>query len=424
MGPNPSCSITLGISLHQRNGGHTVSFGNSNFLSNSRPRPAQGHASPSLSPRPAGPRPPPPVFPPQPLPAGRRRRRQQGGRTHVRQRPPAGPPGAARGLRRGERRKARSAPPGSGAPPPPPALPALRRLPAPGPRASFGTAATRSSSGGRASSGRGRRRCAARRIVGHVPAILWSPPPPRSPGDPGLHGAARAGEPVDARGRGGEEEGRAGGGARAQGGPRARDWAAGGAARGRRGQADAAGPRPRPALPGRSVRLRDRRRSLLPPPSLRAQRRALTPSAGGASRRAQRTKARKVPPARDPAACARNRGRAGPPSCPARFVGSPALPTASSAVALPRWRAVRRPAPPSQGCTYVRGDPRPGGGRGSHPPGGGSAASPRAGGLCEVTGNKAQGQAAWLWSDKVILVLPAFAPGTFDLDTVYHSHVR
>lgn len=34
---------------------------------------------------------------------------------------------------------------------------------------------------------------------------------------------------------------------------------------------------------------------------------------------------------------------------------------------------------------------RPGGGRGSHPPGGGSTASPRAGGLCEVTGNKAQG---------------------------------
>lgn len=61
---------------------------------------------------------------------------------------------------------------------------------------------------------RGGGAAAARRTGGHVPAILWSPPPPRSPGDPGLHGAERAGEPGSARGRGGKEEGPAGGGAR------------------------------------------------------------------------------------------------------------------------------------------------------------------------------------------------------------------
>nr|XP_035948364.1 collagen alpha-1(I) chain-like [Halichoerus grypus] len=105
-------------------------------------------------------------------------------------------------------------------------------------------------------------------------------------------------------------------------------------------------------------------------------------------------------------------GPGGASRAPAGFIGSPASPTASSATAL-RGLALRRPAPPPQGCTYVVGDPRPGGGRGSHPPGGGSAASPRAGGPREVAGNKAQGPAVPWLSDRVILVQPAFPPGAF-----------
>ncbi|XP_078291436.1 uncharacterized protein LOC132665760 [Panthera onca] len=133
--------------------------------------------------------------------------------------------------------------------------------------------------------------------------------------EPGSRGA-RAG--VAARRR----DGPAGARARARGGPRARAWAAGRAAPGRRGRAGAAGPGPRPALPGRSARLRGGRRSLPPPPSLPARPGgALTPTARGALTPSAATGARKLPLARDPAACARNRARAGPPAARPALLG-------------------------------------------------------------------------------------------------------
>lgn len=147
---------------------------------------------------------------------------------------------------------------------------------------------------------------------------MWSPPPPRSPGYPGLHGAARAGEPVDARGRGGEEEGRAGGGARAgrAEGP--------GLGRGRSGSRTpgAGGPRASPRL-ARPHRAAPGWRVIPPPASLTpgpARRRALTGSAGGTLKPSASVEgAQAVPPARDPAVCARD--RAGPPAARPALLG-------------------------------------------------------------------------------------------------------
>lgn len=138
-------------------------------------------------------------------------------------------------------------------------------------------------------------------------------------------------------------------GARARGGPTAGDWAAGGAAPGRRGWAAAAGPAPRPASPVRSVRHRGGRRSLLPPPSLPARPGARShPRPEAPSRREQRTEARKLRPAGTPRLCPAA-GRAS--RRPTRFIGSPASPPP------------RRPRPFSAGALFAAPRPLPGAAR-------------------------------------------------------------
>lgn len=252
MGQNPSWGITLGISLHQWNGGTPFPPGSGIFPQNRGSR--RPRATPGRVRSPAGPGPGrrhPPFLP------GRSRgplATATAGRAHSH--PSASSCRSScsseRSAPRGEKKGPVSA---SGTRRAAPAVrpPGPGRLPAPRSRAGFSPATIRD--GGR-QAGAGRRRCRRRRATqrtgGHVPAILWSPPPPRCPGYPGLNGAARAGSRWTCAG--GAARRRAGpAGARARGGPRARDWGAGGAAPGRRGRA---GPGPRPALPGRSVRLR------------------------------------------------------------------------------------------------------------------------------------------------------------------------
>lgn len=186
---------------------------------------------------------------------------------------------------------------------------------------------------------------------------MWSPPPPpspRSPRDPGLHGAARAGEPVDARGRGGEE-GRAGGDARARarGGPRTGAW--------------------------RTARLPDARALGLAPPRLASP--GLSAAAAAAPGRPAGALASHLPapgPERPGLARAHTLGRpsaaadggrasTGPGAGIPRRVPEPGgraglLPAAPAALLGHRRRppALGARAPFSQARTYVVGDPRPG----------------------------------------------------------------
>lgn len=195
--------------------GHTVSSRKRDFPSKPGLPPAQGHAWPSTFPRRAGPRPPPPALPSRPLPrAAGDSNSRSGALTSVRvflqvllqQREVCAKgreerPGQR--LRDTARRPRR--PPSRPRAPPRAEIP--RRL-QPG-----------NHSGRRQTSGRGE---------------AAPPPPPRHPENRGprtrhlvvapsssvsrVSGAKRSGasrEPVDVRGRGGEEEGRAGGGARA-----------------------------------------------------------------------------------------------------------------------------------------------------------------------------------------------------------------
>lgn len=335
-----------------------------------RPRPAPGHASPRPSPRRAGPGPGhrrPPF-----LPAA-----------------PRGPPAAAtaggaltsvrvllqvlleqREVCAGEKRKAQLAP-RDPARLPATRPPAPRRLPAPGPRAGLGP--TRGA-GERADAGRGGAAAAAAAPPGELGATY--PPSCGRPlllGLPGIRGYMERREPGSRWTRAGGAARRRDGpaGARARGGPRARDWAAGGAAPGRRGWAGAAGPGPRPASPVRSGRPRGGRRSLLPPPSLPARPGPAARAHTLGRRRPHAEQRPELQPARD--AAAGGRSRAGPPAARRALLGHGLVGRS------PSPRAGRRSLPraPSPGGTYMGGDPRPGGGRGSHPPGGGSAA-PRA----------------------------------------------
>ncbi|XP_053757882.1 collagen alpha-1(I) chain-like [Panthera pardus] len=343
-GQSPSSGVRQGIPRRPRTR-RAVPSSKGNAPSSSRPRPAQGHASPSPVPAgraqaaaaaarpsfPAAPRLPPP--PP----------RQRGGSTHIRPRPPAGPPGAARGLSRKERRKARSAPPGPGAPPRrPPSRPrgaSPRRDPAP--------AVTTGGGGG----GRGATyppSCGRPLLLG-LPGIRGYMER-REPGSRGARAgvaARRRDGPAGARARAGRAEGpglgRGPSGSRTPG------------AGGRRG------PRASPRL-ARPLRAAPGRPALPPPASL----------APGPARRRAHTHGQRRPHAErcdggaqaaagpGPCGVCPEPGPGGASRGPARFIGSPASPTASSASALLRGSGVRRPASPPQGCTYVVGDPRPG----------------------------------------------------------------
>lgn len=203
--------------------------------------------------------------------------------------------------------------------PPDPAAPPRAETPRrdPAPAASRG-------GGGRAGAGRRRRRRPEDRGP-RTRHLVVAPSSSVSRGSGATWSGASRGAGERAR------EGRQGGGTgrrgrarlRARGGPRARAWAAGGAAPGRWGRVGATGPGPRPASPGRFARLSGGRRSLLPPPSLPARPGGARshPRPEAPSRRALRRARASCPPARDPAACARNPARAGPPAARPALLG-------------------------------------------------------------------------------------------------------
>lgn len=181
----------------------------------------------------------------------------------------------------------------------------------------------------------------------------------------GAGGRAREGR----RGGGTGRRGRARGAGRGPGtGPRAERLPDAGGGRAPRALGLAP---PRLASPVRSGRPRGGRRCLLPPPSLPARPGPAARAHTLGRRRPHAEQRPELQPARD--AAAGGRSRAGPPAARRALLGHGLVGRS------PSPRAGRRSLPraPSPGGTYTGGDPRPGGGRGSHPPGGGSAA-PRA----------------------------------------------
>nr|XP_055146369.1 translation initiation factor IF-2-like [Symphalangus syndactylus] len=143
---------------------------------------------------------------------------------------------------------------------------------------------------------------------------------------------------------GGEEEGRAGGGARARGGPRAR------ACRGRRGSrppGPPAAPRPAPPAPPHGSRATgapaSRLSRSLPGPGLATRAHTLLPSCPHAKRCGRgRATCRRPGPCGE---CRNPTGRGLPR--PGRFIGSPASPTALPAAAISAGAplAARAPSP-------------------------------------------------------------------------------
>lgn len=243
-----------------------------------------------------------------------------------------------------------------------------------------------------------------RQTGGRGEAEAPPPPPPRHPENRGprtrhlvvapsssvsrVSGATWSGASRGAGGR--AREGRRGGGTGRRGRARGAGRGPGTGARAERlpdaggGRAPGLAP-PCPAAPCGSRVAGDPSSRLphsRPGPAARAHR------LGRGHPQAERFGRRRASCAAGPGPCGVCPGPGGASRGPARFIGSPASPTTLLAATF-RRRALRGPAPPPQGCTYVGGDLGPSRGRESHPSGGGSAASQRAGDTCEVAGNKA-----------------------------------